>query len=166
MSMDRSAFIRRLLDAAAERGVAGEICYESGESFEGADPAQSPSVASGRKRYNTLDFASKVVCQQGAARPYWMILSRGVFPSDSPLFSSQKGAFIAKTHFCAFLRKYKTAASFILYGDEICSGLLCLADTIYVYLVSSDVGKLLSYHSTASGFLRLWTVPAVQSVGR
>ena len=32
--MDRNAFIRRLLDAAAERGVAGEICCERGESFE------------------------------------------------------------------------------------------------------------------------------------
>jgi len=32
--MDRNAFARRLMDAAAERGVAGEICYESGESFE------------------------------------------------------------------------------------------------------------------------------------
>ena len=29
------------------------------------------SSVSGSKRYNTLDLASKVVCQQGAARPYW-----------------------------------------------------------------------------------------------
>ena len=32
--MDRNAFIRRLLASAAERGVAGEVCFESSESFE------------------------------------------------------------------------------------------------------------------------------------
>lgn len=30
---------------------------------------QPPSSVSGRKRYNTLDFASKIVCQQGCCAP-------------------------------------------------------------------------------------------------
>lgn len=34
---------------------------------------------SGRKRYNTLDFAGKVVCQQGCSRPYWMTQSQRSF---------------------------------------------------------------------------------------
>ena len=32
--MDRNAFINRLLASAAERGVAGEVCLDGGESFE------------------------------------------------------------------------------------------------------------------------------------
>ena len=32
--MDRNEFIARLMRSAAERGVAGEVCYENGESFE------------------------------------------------------------------------------------------------------------------------------------
>ena len=32
--MDRNAFITRLLASAAERGVAGEVCLDGGESFE------------------------------------------------------------------------------------------------------------------------------------
>ena len=32
--MDRNAFVSRLLASAAQRGVAGEVCYENGESFE------------------------------------------------------------------------------------------------------------------------------------
>ena len=32
--MDRNAFINRLLASAKERGVAGEVCLDGGESFE------------------------------------------------------------------------------------------------------------------------------------
>lgn len=39
---------------------------------------QPLSSVSGRKRYNTLDFASKIVCQQGAARPYWKPRAKGI----------------------------------------------------------------------------------------
>ena len=58
---------------------------------EGVSWAMTPlSVASGRKRYNTLDFASKVVCQQGAARPYWMTQSRGDLPLGLPFIFATK----------------------------------------------------------------------------
>lgn len=40
-------------------------------------PSLPLSAASGHKRYNTLDFASKIVCQQGAARPYWKPRAKG-----------------------------------------------------------------------------------------
>ena len=33
MSMDRNAFINRLLESAREVGVAGEVCLDGGESF-------------------------------------------------------------------------------------------------------------------------------------
>ena len=49
--------------------------------------AQPLFRASGHKRYNTLDFASKVVCQQGCCSP---LLDdpepRGYSPLDTPLF--------------------------------------------------------------------------------
>ena len=45
---------------------------------------QSLSSVSGRKRYNTLDFASKIVCQQGCSRPYWKPRAEGsVSPTGS-----------------------------------------------------------------------------------
>ena len=51
---------------------------------------QPLSSVSGRKRYNTLDFASKIVCQQGCFSPLLETQSRGDFPLWTPhLFSSQ-----------------------------------------------------------------------------
>ena len=45
---------------------------------------QPLSSVSGRKRYNTLDFASKIVCQQGCSRPYWKPRAKGcVSPAGS-----------------------------------------------------------------------------------
>lgn len=49
---------------------------------------QPLSSVSGRKRYNTLDFASKIVCQQGCSRPYWKPRAEGIFSSGRPSFSS------------------------------------------------------------------------------
>lgn len=47
--MDRNAFVSRLLASAAQRGVAGEVCYENGESFEA-------SVKNGEiHQYNVAD---------------------------------------------------------------------------------------------------------------
>lgn len=45
---------------------------------------QPLSSVSGRKRYNTLDFASKIVCQQGCSRPYWKPRAEGLYPSGHP----------------------------------------------------------------------------------
>lgn len=48
---------------------------------------QPPSSVSGRKRYNTLDFASKIVCQQGCSRPYWKPCVKGDSPPlNTPYF--------------------------------------------------------------------------------
>lgn len=48
-------------------------------------PAEQPLCAAhGRQRYNTLDFACKVVCQQGATRPYWKPRARGILPFGYP----------------------------------------------------------------------------------
>ena len=40
-------------------------------------PVQPLSSVSGHKRYNTLDFASKIVCQQGLC-PLWIPLPTGM----------------------------------------------------------------------------------------
>ena len=42
--------------------------------------------ASRKQRYNTLDFASKIVCQQGGSRPYWKPNGKGMFPLQSLIF--------------------------------------------------------------------------------
>ena len=39
------------------------------------------SSVRGRKRYNTLDFASKIVCQQGCSHPYWKPGAKGFHPA-------------------------------------------------------------------------------------
>ena len=46
----------------------------------------APFQRRGRKRYNTLDFASKIVCQQGAARPYWKPRAKGIASLWTPTF--------------------------------------------------------------------------------
>ena len=50
----------------------------------------APSSVSGRKRYNTLDFASKIVCQQGCSRPYWKPRAKGLHPSGHPAYFPRK----------------------------------------------------------------------------
>ena len=42
--------------------------------------SQPLSRVSRKQRYNTLDFASKIVCQQGCSRPYWKPCVKGDFP--------------------------------------------------------------------------------------
>ncbi len=51
---------------------------------------QPLSSVSGRKRYNTLDFASKIVCQQGFSRPYWKPRAKGFHPSGHPIYFPRK----------------------------------------------------------------------------
>ena len=51
---------------------------------------QPLSSVSGRKRYNTLDFASKIVCQQGCFSPLLETQSQGAAPLWTPhIFSSK-----------------------------------------------------------------------------
>lgn len=52
---------------------------------------QPLSSVSGRKRYNTLDFASKVVCQQGCFSPLLETQSQEDAPLWTPHFSSHGG---------------------------------------------------------------------------
>ena len=52
---------------------------------------QPLSCVSGHKRYNTLDFASKIVCQQGASRPYWKPRAKGIASLWTPaIFFSRR----------------------------------------------------------------------------
>ena len=52
---------------------------------------QPLSSVSGRKRYNTLDFASKIVCQQGGCAPLLETLrQRGCAPLDTCIFFAQR----------------------------------------------------------------------------
>ena len=51
---------------------------------------QPLSSVSGRKRYNTLDFASKIVCQQGCFSPLLETQSRGVASLWTPTYFPRK----------------------------------------------------------------------------
>ena len=51
---------------------------------------QPLSSVSGRKRYNTLDFASKIVCQQGCFSPLLGTQSRGVASLWTPAYFPRK----------------------------------------------------------------------------
>ena len=51
---------------------------------------QPLSSVSGRKRYNTLDFASKIVCQQGCFSPLLETQSQGISPLWIPPSFSHK----------------------------------------------------------------------------
>ena len=51
---------------------------------------QPLSSVSGRKRYNTLDFASKIVCQQGCFSPLLETQSQGISPLWTPRIFSSK----------------------------------------------------------------------------
>ena len=53
--------------------------------------SQPLSRVSRKQRYNTLDFASKIVCQQGCSRPYWK-------PSGKEIFSLQSLIFLADAY--------------------------------------------------------------------
>ena len=56
---------------AAEKCLSTAICpYSRWRS-------QPLSRVSRKQRYNTLDFASKIVCQQGCSRPYWKPCVKG-----------------------------------------------------------------------------------------
>ena len=58
---------------------------------------QPLSRVSRKQRYNTLDFASKIVCQQGCCAPLLETQrQRGLLPSELPIFSSQVGTQTAK----------------------------------------------------------------------
>ena len=51
---------------------------------------QPLSSVSGRKRYNTLDFASKIVCQQGCFSPLLETQSQGTAPLWTPAYFPRK----------------------------------------------------------------------------
>ena len=51
---------------------------------------QPLSSVSGRKRYNTLDFASKIVCQQGCFSPLLETQSRGIASLWTPAYFPRK----------------------------------------------------------------------------
>lgn len=51
---------------------------------------QPLSSVSGRKRYNTLDFASKIVCQQGCFSPLLETQRRGIASLWTPTYFPRK----------------------------------------------------------------------------
>ena len=69
---------------------------------------QPLSSVSGRKRYNTLDFASKIVCQQGAARPYWKPRVKGISPLRIPHILTAGGTKLRNPVWLSCYQKSKT----------------------------------------------------------
>lgn len=86
---------------------------------------QPLSSVSGRKRYNTLDFASKIVCQQGCFSPLLETQSQGAAPLWTPrIFSSKMVPKLKKCSLTPFLRKHKTAVISLLAWMKIATVLL------------------------------------------
>ena len=66
---------------AAEKRLSASICLCR------RCRSQPLSSVSRKQRYNTLDFASKIVCQQGCSRPYWKPCVKGDSPPlNTPYF--------------------------------------------------------------------------------
>ena len=66
---------------------------------------QPLSSVSGRKRYNTLDFASKIVCQQGCFSPLLETQSRGIASLWTPAYFLENGTQTVKMQFDTFPKK-------------------------------------------------------------
>lgn len=60
------------------------------------------------QRYNTLDFASKIVCQQGAARPYWKPRVKGISPLRIPHILTAGGTKLRNPVWLPCYQKSKT----------------------------------------------------------
>ena len=86
---------------AAEKRLSASICLCR------RCRSQPLSSVSGRKRYNTLDFASKIVCQQGCFSPLLETQSQGDVPLWTPHFSSHCGGQTTKMQFATDAKKNK-----------------------------------------------------------
>ena len=64
--------------------IRASFCHRTGACRSLSQPL---SRVSRKQRYNTLDFASKIVCQQGCSRPYWKPCVKGDSPPlNTPYF--------------------------------------------------------------------------------
>lgn len=112
------------------------------------------SSVSGRKRYNTLDFASKIVCQQGYFSPLLGAQSQGIVSLWTPAYFPRKWyPNCKKCSLTPFLRKYKTTATSILHGDENSSGFsypLCYQRQLRNCIVTSTSVCMCKYSSYVS----------------
>ena len=73
---------------------------------------QPLSSASGSKRYNTLDFPWKVVCQQGCSRPYWKPRAKGAAPLWTPAYFLRKSSQTVKMQFDINAQKIQNRCNF------------------------------------------------------
>lgn len=70
--------------------------------------SQPLSSVSRKQRYNTLDFASKIVCQQGCCSPLLETQSRGISPLWTPhIFFSKIVPKLQKCNLAPFLKNIK-----------------------------------------------------------
>lgn len=100
---------------------------------------QPLSSVSGRKRYNTLDFASKIVCKQGCSRPYWKPRAKGFHPSGHPPYIFLKnGTQTVKIQFDTFPQKIQNRCNLHPCEDEILQRLSsCLSRRFFQKLSAS-----------------------------
>ena len=81
---------------------------------------QPPSSVSGRKRYNTLDFASKIVCQQGCFSPLLETQSRGAAPLWTPHIFLENGTQTVKMQFATIPQKIQNRRN-LRCRQELCA---------------------------------------------
>lgn len=81
---------------------------------------QPLSSVSGRKRYNTLDFASKIVCQQGCFSPLLETQSRGAAPLWTPHIFLENGTQTVKMQFATIPQKIQNRRN-LRCRQELCA---------------------------------------------
>ena len=83
---------------------------------------QPLSSVSGRKRYNTLDFASKIVCQQGCFSPLLETQSQGIASLWTPHIFLENGTQTVKMQFDTIPQKIQNRCTLHPCEDEKYSG--------------------------------------------
>ena len=85
---------------------------------------QPLSSVSGRQRYNTLDFASKIVCQQGCFSPLLETQSRGIASLWHPHIFFANGTQTVKMQFDTFPQKIQNRCNLHPCENENYSGFI------------------------------------------
>ena len=111
---------------------------------------QPLSSVSGRQRYNTLDFASKIVCQQGCFSPLLETQSRGIASLWHPHIFFANGTQTVKMQFDTFPQKIQNRCTSHPCEDEEYSGFLFIRRTLFVSSHHKLVGRVKDFGSKRS----------------
>ena len=129
---------------AAEKRLSASICLCR------RCRSQPLSSVSRKQRYNTLDFASKIVCQQGCFSPLLETQSRGIASLWHPHIFFANGTQTVKMQFDTFPQKIQNRCTSHPCEDEEYSGFLFIRRTLFVSSHHKLVGRVKDFGSKRS----------------